>query len=197
MRPSLNREKLIIRYSRRSGAFDDSIVLDDVLKCHITLLSATQWLARRAGRNLLATFLRIPLESGVKGLLGGVIGGVREPLYFHQVNVVIENNWTIPIWAGFMKNWPCPRWSRLRLYLTNRLQTAQATAKCLSMLNSQLLILGLGPVAMRKIPPRQHEITQVLAQWSGCRRTSPLRKHSEARLELARAWLYQQLGGAG
>lgn len=50
-----------------------------------------------------ASFLHIDLKSGPEGQMGGVIGGPREPVYFHQVNVVIENNYTISVWAAFMK----------------------------------------------------------------------------------------------
>jgi hypothetical protein len=50
-----------------------------------------------------ATYLHLDLKSGPEGSLGGIIGGPVEPIYFHQVNIVIENNWTISVWAGFMK----------------------------------------------------------------------------------------------
>jgi hypothetical protein len=50
-----------------------------------------------------ADYLRIKPESGIKSDLGGVIGGVREPLYFHKVNVMIENRWMIEVVGGFSR----------------------------------------------------------------------------------------------
>ena len=50
-----------------------------------------------------ANYLKLPLKNGPEGGIGGIIGGVREPVYFHQVNIVIEDNWTISVWAGFMR----------------------------------------------------------------------------------------------
>jgi len=50
-----------------------------------------------------ADYLKIKLESGIKGDLGGVIGGAKEPLYFHRVYLTIENRWIIEVVGGFSK----------------------------------------------------------------------------------------------
>lgn len=55
-----------------------------------------------------ADFLHIDLKKGPEGKLGGIIGGPNESLYFHTVNLVIENNWTITVFAGFMRKLSVP-----------------------------------------------------------------------------------------
>lgn len=55
-----------------------------------------------------ADFLHIDLTKAPTASMGGVIGGPKDTVYFHAVNVVIENNWTINIFAGFMKKLSVP-----------------------------------------------------------------------------------------
>lgn len=50
-----------------------------------------------------ADFLHIDLKKCQTGNLGGVISNLTETVYFQRVQVVIENNWTISVMAGFMK----------------------------------------------------------------------------------------------
>src|ERR1043165_211054 len=50
-----------------------------------------------------ADFLHIDLRKAPQGSLGGIIGGPHDPVFFHNVNVVVENNWTINVYACFMK----------------------------------------------------------------------------------------------
>lgn len=54
----------------------------------------------RAG---VADFLGIDLKKCPKSEIGGIIGGPKDFVYFHTVNLVIESNWTISVFAGFMK----------------------------------------------------------------------------------------------
>ncbi|MBI1956271.1 MAG: hypothetical protein HYS38_07735 [Acidobacteria bacterium] len=55
-----------------------------------------------------ADFLHIDLKKGPEGEMGGIIGGPREPLYFHRVSLIIEGNWTIDVLGGFMKKLSVP-----------------------------------------------------------------------------------------
>jgi hypothetical protein len=50
-----------------------------------------------------ADFLKIDLKSGAESVLGGVIDAQREPLYFHRVNITIENHFVLEVLAGFSK----------------------------------------------------------------------------------------------
>jgi hypothetical protein len=50
-----------------------------------------------------ADFLHIDLKKGPEGECGGVIGGPKDAVYFHNVDILIENNWTIKVYAGFMR----------------------------------------------------------------------------------------------
>lgn len=50
-----------------------------------------------------ADFLHIKLKGGDEGSLGGVIGGVKDPVYFHRVVLSIDNHWMINVLAGFAK----------------------------------------------------------------------------------------------
>jgi hypothetical protein len=54
-------------------------------------------------RTDVADFLHLDLNKAPTGSLGGVIAGARDPVKFHTVNLVIESNWTITVYAGFMK----------------------------------------------------------------------------------------------
>jgi hypothetical protein len=50
-----------------------------------------------------ADFLHIDLKSGAQGQLGGVIDDHKESMYFHKVNLTIENHWLVEVFAGFSK----------------------------------------------------------------------------------------------
>ena len=50
-----------------------------------------------------ADFLHLDLKKCPTGELGGIIGGPKDTVYFHRVNLIIENNWTISVVAGFMR----------------------------------------------------------------------------------------------
>jgi hypothetical protein len=54
-------------------------------------------------RTDVADFLHINLGGAPKGMLGGVIKGVTDPVLFYPVNLAIEANWTISVLAGFTK----------------------------------------------------------------------------------------------
>jgi hypothetical protein len=55
-------------------------------------------------RAQIGEWIGLDITRGEEGQLGGIIGGVREPVYFHKVCLLIENNWRIEVVAGFMKN---------------------------------------------------------------------------------------------
>src|SRR5438128_4524017 len=40
-----------------------------------------------------ADFLHLDLKKCPSGELGGIIGGPKDAVYFHKVNITIENNW--------------------------------------------------------------------------------------------------------
>jgi hypothetical protein len=48
-------------------------------------------------RSDVADFLHIDLSKDPESSLGGVIGGPKDSVRFHHVNVVIESNWTINV----------------------------------------------------------------------------------------------------
>jgi hypothetical protein len=50
-----------------------------------------------------ADYLHINLKGTPESEIGGVIGGPKDAVHFHHVNIVIENNLTIRVLAGFMK----------------------------------------------------------------------------------------------
>ncbi len=54
-------------------------------------------------RQDVADFLHINLQGAPGSYIGGVIMGAKDPIRFHQVNVIIESNWTITVLAGFVK----------------------------------------------------------------------------------------------
>lgn len=55
-----------------------------------------------------ADFLHMDLEKGAEGRLGGIVSAIREPIYFHNVSIVVEVNWTIDVFAGFMRKLSFP-----------------------------------------------------------------------------------------
>lgn len=50
-----------------------------------------------------ADFLHLDLTKCPHRSLGGIIGGPTEEVYFHNVKIVIETDWTINVFAGFMR----------------------------------------------------------------------------------------------
>lgn len=48
-------------------------------------------------------YLGLHVESGDRDEIGGIIGGPSEPVYFHKLTLFIEEHWTMPIKAGFMR----------------------------------------------------------------------------------------------
>jgi hypothetical protein len=50
-----------------------------------------------------ADYLHINLQGAPQSQLGGIIGGPKDVVFFRPVKLVIENNWTIDVYAGFMK----------------------------------------------------------------------------------------------
>ena len=59
-------------------------------------------------RSEVADFLRLKVESGSSHKLGGIIAGMREPVYFHNCKLEIENSGLIETKVGFMKNLSFP-----------------------------------------------------------------------------------------
>lgn len=51
----------------------------------------------------LADYLGIEWQKGEKSETGGIIAGAQDPIYFHKVSLFVEDNWTFPIRAGFVK----------------------------------------------------------------------------------------------
>jgi len=51
----------------------------------------------------LADYLGIELEEGEKAEVGGILAGIKEPMYFHKVILFVEDHWTLSIRAGFVK----------------------------------------------------------------------------------------------
>ena len=45
----------------------------------------------------------IRVEKGIEHVIGGIIHGPQEPIYFHRVKVYIEMDWVIDVLAGFVK----------------------------------------------------------------------------------------------
>jgi hypothetical protein len=56
----------------------------------------------------LADYLGIEWERGEKGETGGIIAGAREPIYFHKVTLFVEEHWSFPVRAGFVKKLSVP-----------------------------------------------------------------------------------------
>jgi hypothetical protein len=55
-------------------------------------------------RAQIGEWIGIDVQRGEEGQLGGIIANVREPIYFHRVQLLIENSWRLEVLAGFMKN---------------------------------------------------------------------------------------------
>jgi hypothetical protein len=51
----------------------------------------------------LADLLGIDTLNGQEDLIGGISEGMQEPVYFHKVQLYIEDNWIIDVTAGFVK----------------------------------------------------------------------------------------------
>lgn len=50
-----------------------------------------------------AKLLGLDLEKGAEGVVGGIIVGPKEPIYFHKIRLFVEMDWVIDITAGFAK----------------------------------------------------------------------------------------------
>lgn len=55
-------------------------------------------------RSALADYLHMDVTRGAEGNLGGIISGYQEKVYFHRVKIIVEANWSIEVYAGFMRN---------------------------------------------------------------------------------------------
>jgi hypothetical protein len=53
--------------------------------------------------NALADFLHINVTDGTESIVGGILRGETEPIYFHSVNLQITGNWCISVKAGFTR----------------------------------------------------------------------------------------------
>lgn len=51
----------------------------------------------------LGELIGINVEQGEKDMIGGIISGVREPIYFHKVNLFVAADYVFQVRAGFMK----------------------------------------------------------------------------------------------
>ena len=47
--------------------------------------------------------LGIKISEGVESVIGGILKGDTEAIYFHKIKIRVENNWDIPVMAGFTK----------------------------------------------------------------------------------------------
>lgn len=59
-------------------------------------------------RSDVGEYVRIDVDHGQKGQVGGIISGYTEPIYFHKVKVLVEVNWCIEAYAGFMRKLRVP-----------------------------------------------------------------------------------------
>ena len=51
----------------------------------------------------LGEYLGIRVTEGVESMIGGILKGDMEPIYFHTVKIQIASNWNITVKAGFTK----------------------------------------------------------------------------------------------
>jgi hypothetical protein len=59
-------------------------------------------------RSDVGEYVRIDVDRGQEGQLGGIISGYMEPIYFHKVKLLVEANWCIEVYAGFMRKLRVP-----------------------------------------------------------------------------------------
>jgi len=50
-----------------------------------------------------ADYLGIKITDGIEGMVGGILKGDKEPIYFHSLKIQVESNWNITVKAGFTK----------------------------------------------------------------------------------------------
>lgn len=50
-----------------------------------------------------ADYLGINVTDGIQSIVGGILRGGTEPIYFHTVNIQIAGMWPISVKAGFTK----------------------------------------------------------------------------------------------
>jgi len=48
-------------------------------------------------------YLGLEVEKGEESHVGGIIGGPREPIYFHKITLFVEDHWMVTIRAGFIR----------------------------------------------------------------------------------------------
>lgn len=48
-------------------------------------------------------FLGIDIRSGKESMVGGISEGIQERVYFHNVQIWVEETWLIEVTAGFVK----------------------------------------------------------------------------------------------
>ena len=51
----------------------------------------------------LGDYLGINVSKGIESTIGGILKGGKEPIYFHKIKMLVENNWSINVMAGFTK----------------------------------------------------------------------------------------------
>jgi hypothetical protein len=56
----------------------------------------------------IADYLKIDLKGAPSRPIGGIIGGPQENLYFHKIQIQVENSWTFEVYGGFMKKLAVP-----------------------------------------------------------------------------------------
>jgi hypothetical protein len=50
-----------------------------------------------------ADYLRLDPSQGIESLIGGILKGATEPIFFHNVKIMVANQWCIKVKAGFTK----------------------------------------------------------------------------------------------
>ncbi len=62
--------------------------------------SGSPWCLFRAD---VGEYLGIDVRSGKESMIGGISEGMEEPVFFHNVQIWVEENWLIQVDAGFVK----------------------------------------------------------------------------------------------
>lgn len=50
-----------------------------------------------------ADYLGIGVTEGIESIVGGILKGGTEPIYFHTVRIQVASNWCISVKAGFTR----------------------------------------------------------------------------------------------
>ncbi len=50
----------------------------------------------------------LEVDKGEEDVVGGIIRGLQEPIYFHKVKIYVEMDWIIEVMAGFVKKLQVP-----------------------------------------------------------------------------------------